>query len=203
MGHSSERKRVWGCVCLVTLPSHPFVPWNIGQHSQRVLRPSCVWRALGMKWLNHCFQKLKRINHSLQEFLEAETRQLPNGVYTTAEQRPNAYIPEAEATLPLPKPYGALAPFKPSEPGANIRHIRKPVIKPIEIWTCEPTQASEGDTSTRLLHIHSWKMSANSPKLQTNTVSTITQQTTTYTSFHSYSSIFLFHSISWLHFRNI
>ncbi|XP_068829469.1 coiled-coil domain-containing protein 146 [Capricornis sumatraensis] len=68
-----------------------------------------------------------------REFLGAETRQLPNGVYTTAEQRPNAYIPEAEATLPLPKPYGALAPFKPSEPGANIRHIRKPVIKPIEI----------------------------------------------------------------------
>lgn len=68
-----------------------------------------------------------------REFLEAENRQLPNGVYTTAEPRPNAYIPEAEATLPLPKPYGALAPFKPSEPGANMRHIRKPVIKPIEI----------------------------------------------------------------------
>ncbi|XP_055276675.1 coiled-coil domain-containing protein 146 isoform X6 [Moschus berezovskii] len=73
------------------------------------------------------------ITEKSREFLEAETRQLPNGVYTTAEQRPNAYIPEAEATLPLPKPYGALAPFKPSEPGANIRHIRKPVIKPIEI----------------------------------------------------------------------
>ncbi|XP_045350517.1 coiled-coil domain-containing protein 146 isoform X1 [Leopardus geoffroyi] len=68
-----------------------------------------------------------------QEFLAADIRQLPNGVYTTAEPRPNAYIPEAEAALPLPKPYGALAPFKPSEPGANMRHIRKPVIKPIEI----------------------------------------------------------------------
>ncbi|XP_027629153.1 coiled-coil domain-containing protein 146 [Tupaia chinensis] len=68
-----------------------------------------------------------------REFLEADNRQLPNGVYTTAEQRPNAYIPEAEAALPLPKPYGALAPFKPSEPGANMRHIRKPVIKSIEI----------------------------------------------------------------------
>ncbi|XP_066094546.1 coiled-coil domain-containing protein 146 isoform X1 [Saccopteryx bilineata] len=68
-----------------------------------------------------------------QEFMELDHRLLPNGVYTTAEQRPNAYIPEAEATLPLPKPYGALAPFKPSEPGANMRHIRKPVIKPIEI----------------------------------------------------------------------
>ncbi|XP_029783741.1 coiled-coil domain-containing protein 146 [Suricata suricatta] len=66
-------------------------------------------------------------------FSVADTRQLPNGVYTTAEPRPNAYIPEAEGVLPLPKPYGALAPFKPSEPGANMRHIRKPVIKPIEI----------------------------------------------------------------------
>ncbi|XP_066210546.1 coiled-coil domain-containing protein 146 isoform X3 [Saccopteryx leptura] len=68
-----------------------------------------------------------------QELMELDHRLLPNGVYTTAEQRPNAYIPEAEGTLPLPKPYGALAPFKPSEPGANMRHIRKPVIKPIEI----------------------------------------------------------------------
>ncbi|XP_003407232.2 coiled-coil domain-containing protein 146 [Loxodonta africana] len=68
-----------------------------------------------------------------REFSEADSHQLPSGVYTTAEQRPNAYIPEADATLPLPKPYGALAPFKPSEPGANMRHIRKPVIKPIEI----------------------------------------------------------------------
>uniref|UniRef100_A0A7N5K8Q1 Coiled-coil domain containing 146 n=1 Tax=Ailuropoda melanoleuca TaxID=9646 RepID=A0A7N5K8Q1_AILME len=73
------------------------------------------------------------ITEKSREFLVADNRQLPNGVYTTAEPRPNAYIPEAEATLPLPKPYGALAPFKPSEPGANMRHIRKPVIKPIEI----------------------------------------------------------------------
>ncbi|XP_041523857.1 coiled-coil domain-containing protein 146-like [Microtus oregoni] len=68
-----------------------------------------------------------------QEYMETDYRQLPNGVYTTAEQRPNAYIPEVETALPLPKPYGALAPFKPSETGANRRHIRKPVVKPIEI----------------------------------------------------------------------
>uniref|UniRef100_G1PE07 Coiled-coil domain containing 146 n=1 Tax=Myotis lucifugus TaxID=59463 RepID=G1PE07_MYOLU len=67
-----------------------------------------------------------------QQFLDQQ-RQLPNGVLTTAELRPTAYIPDAEATLPLPKPYGALAPFKPSEPGSNMRHIKKPVIKPIEI----------------------------------------------------------------------
>ncbi|VTJ81263.1 Hypothetical predicted protein [Marmota monax] len=68
-----------------------------------------------------------------RELQERDNQLLPNGVYTSAEQRPNAYIPEADATLPVPKPYGALAPFKPSEPGANMRHIRKPVIKPIEI----------------------------------------------------------------------
>ncbi|KAM4678210.1 coiled-coil domain-containing protein 146 isoform 2-T2 [Discoglossus pictus] len=64
---------------------------------------------------------------------EDEQRLLPNGVYTTAEQRPNAYIPENELALPLPRPYGGLAPFKPSESGSNLRHIRKPTIKPIEI----------------------------------------------------------------------
>lgn len=64
---------------------------------------------------------------------EEEQHILPNGIYTTAEQRPNAYIPEDENVLPLPRPYGALAPFKPSEPCSNMRHIRKPMIKPIEI----------------------------------------------------------------------
>ncbi|XP_049617191.1 coiled-coil domain-containing protein 146 [Syngnathus scovelli] len=58
-----------------------------------------------------------------------EWKRLPNGQYTTAESRPDAYIPHADA-LPLPKPYGAQAPFKPSQPGANMRHIRKP--KPLE-----------------------------------------------------------------------
>lgn len=63
---------------------------------------------------------------------EDEWNQLPNGVYTTAELRPNAYIP-TDDPLPVPKHYGVLAPFKPSEPGVNIRHIRKPKSKPIEI----------------------------------------------------------------------
>ncbi|CAL8318559.1 unnamed protein product [Lota lota] len=62
---------------------------------------------------------------------EEERSQLPNGVYTTAEPRPNAYIP-GQGPLQLPRPYGALAPFKPAEPGANIRHIRKPRLKPME-----------------------------------------------------------------------
>ncbi|KAA8580115.1 hypothetical protein FQN60_005650, partial [Etheostoma spectabile] len=63
---------------------------------------------------------------------EEEWNQLPNGEYTSAETRPNAYIPQTDS-LPLPKPYGAQAPFKPSQPGANMRHIRKPTLKPLEI----------------------------------------------------------------------
>jgi len=64
---------------------------------------------------------------------EEEHYQLPGGVYTTAEPRPNAYIPDDDSELPIPRPYGSLAPFKPTEPGSTMRHIRKPVIKPIEI----------------------------------------------------------------------
>ncbi|XP_071659556.1 coiled-coil domain-containing protein 146 [Patagioenas fasciata] len=64
---------------------------------------------------------------------EEEQAAGPGCVHTTAEQRPTAYIPDDEYSLPLPRPYGARAPFKPSEPGANMRHFRKPVEKPIEI----------------------------------------------------------------------
>ncbi|XP_010138084.1 PREDICTED: coiled-coil domain-containing protein 146, partial [Buceros rhinoceros silvestris] len=64
---------------------------------------------------------------------EEEQAAVPGRVHTTAEQRPNAYIPDDEYSLPVPRPYGALAPFKPSEPGSNMRHFRKPTVKPIEI----------------------------------------------------------------------
>ncbi|GMI18091.1 hypothetical protein TrLO_g1215 [Triparma laevis f. longispina] len=49
---------------------------------------------------------------------------------TTAEPRPNAYIPDE---VGIPKPYGALAPFKPAEVGSSMRHIRKPKEAQIEI----------------------------------------------------------------------
>ncbi|NXI38080.1 CC146 protein, partial [Galbula dea] len=64
---------------------------------------------------------------------EEEQAAAPDYVHTTAERRPTAYIPNDEFSLPLPRPYGALAPFKPSEPGSNMRHFRKPTVKPIEI----------------------------------------------------------------------
>ncbi|XP_025107838.1 coiled-coil domain-containing protein 146-like isoform X2 [Pomacea canaliculata] len=64
---------------------------------------------------------------------QEEQYKLSDNVYTTAEPRPNAYIPDDDIELPIPRPYGANAPFKPSEPGSTMRHIRKPVPKPIEI----------------------------------------------------------------------
>ncbi|KAG3118844.1 hypothetical protein PI124_g2623 [Phytophthora idaei] len=50
--------------------------------------------------------------------------------YTTAEARPNAYIPE---DLGIPKPYGQQAPFKPTQQGTTMRHIRMPQKRDIEI----------------------------------------------------------------------
>ncbi len=52
---------------------------------------------------------------------------------TTAELRPNAYIPTDTEDLPLPRPYGKCAPFKPTLPGGAMRHIRKPEPSPIDI----------------------------------------------------------------------
>ena len=51
-------------------------------------------------------------------------------VRTTAEPRPNAYIPD---DIGIPKPYGALQPFKPTEQGTSMRHIRKPQPREIEL----------------------------------------------------------------------
>lgn len=50
--------------------------------------------------------------------------------HTAAEPRPNAYIPE---DLGIPKPYGAFSPFKPSQQGTTMRHVRKPNPKEIVI----------------------------------------------------------------------
>lgn len=51
---------------------------------------------------------------------------------TTAEPRPTAYVPD-NTIMPIPRPYGNHAPFKPSELGATMRHIRQPIPKVIEL----------------------------------------------------------------------
>jgi hypothetical protein len=58
-----------------------------------------------------------------------------NNMRTMAEPRPNAYIPSSTGMgdLPIPKPYGAHAPFKPKDVGSQIRHYRKPTLRPVEL----------------------------------------------------------------------
>lgn len=94
-----------------------------------------------------------------RQYLELQRHILPNGGgITTAEPRPNAYLVSDvnfsgqgteigsgvsnsshsnytanQRNLPVPKPYGNMAPFKPQQPGATMRHIKKPKAKPLEI----------------------------------------------------------------------
>lgn len=55
---------------------------------------------------------------------------MENMIKTAAEPRPTAYIPDQQG---IPKPYGQSAPFKPTVAGSTMRHIKQPVIKPVEI----------------------------------------------------------------------
>jgi len=57
---------------------------------------------------------------------EAQASWKANIIRTTAEPRPNAYIPDVAHGLGIPKPYSGLAPFKPSEVGSTMRHYRAP-----------------------------------------------------------------------------
>mmetsp|Transcript_22973 Transcript_22973/g.63455 ORF Transcript_22973/g.63455 Transcript_22973/m.63455 type:complete len:940 (-) Transcript_22973:763-3582(-) len=69
----------------------------------------------------------------LAEQRMAEAKALESKVFetsSTAEPRPNAYIPEE---IGIPKPFGVFTPFKPSDPGSTMRHIRKPQPKEIVI----------------------------------------------------------------------
>ena len=85
-------------------------------------------------YFQHCIVRAKALKFqtvSVHHQAAVQEEALPDGTVSTAEPRPSAYIPSDE--LPIPRPYGGHAPFKPSEPGTNMRHIRKPVPKPIEI----------------------------------------------------------------------
>ncbi|KAL3315685.1 hypothetical protein Ciccas_005682 [Cichlidogyrus casuarinus] len=87
------------------------------------------------KMLKEYEEKLK------MEELKVQMMQTADGVYTTAAPRPNAYVPQEISIEPMDtdqlttvaKPYSKFAPFKPAGPSANMRHMRKPKLKPIEI----------------------------------------------------------------------
>lgn len=97
------------------------------------LPPTTEAEAEWQRMIREDENKSARLLQKKQIDEESEQYTVPGGVTTTAEPRPNAYIPDDLSELPVPRPYGALAPFKPTEPGACMRHIRKPVVKPIEI----------------------------------------------------------------------
>nr|XP_047126143.1 coiled-coil domain-containing protein 146 isoform X4 [Hydra vulgaris] len=86
-------------------------------------------------WLRYLKDEERQLKAQAKKKADEHLQQnmLPGVVITTAEPRPNAYIPDDSSSLPLPKPYGSNAPFKPTELGSNMRHIRKPLVKPIEI----------------------------------------------------------------------
>ena len=66
-----------------------------------------------------------------QEALAAQEQGPHLVTRTTADPRPNAYIPTDG--LGLPRPYGKFAQFKPQEAGSTMRHIRKPKPREIEL----------------------------------------------------------------------
>ena len=73
--------------------------------------------------------RVKEALVSLQRTKE-ESELIEGVVRSTAEVRPNAYI---QQELGLPKPYGGLAPFKPSVLGAQMRHFRTPQPKEVQL----------------------------------------------------------------------
>ncbi|XP_076468743.1 coiled-coil domain-containing protein 146-like [Babylonia areolata] len=88
------------------------------------------------EWERMLRDERRRLEDKEEKRLEEEEEEqykLAGGVYTSADPRPNAYIPDDDSELPIPRPYGSHAPFKPTEAGSTMRHIRKPVPKPIEI----------------------------------------------------------------------
>ena len=75
-------------------------------------------------------QRLREVLTSVKRSREEE-EMLDRTLRSTAELRPNAYIQHDQ--LGLPKPYGGLAPFKPSVLGAQMRHFRIPQQREIQL----------------------------------------------------------------------
>jgi hypothetical protein len=75
-----------------------------------------------------CLRNLSFLN--LFFFFFRRDTAVVEGPKSSADTRPNAYIPEG---IGLPKPYGEFPPFKPAEPGAIMRFFRNPEIPEIEL----------------------------------------------------------------------
>ncbi|DBA00511.1 TPA: hypothetical protein N0F65_006415 [Lagenidium giganteum] len=105
------------------------------KHDSLIDYEECVKRYdAGQTPNEYCEHQLARLQ--MQRMREDDVRMqkaqnFPSQLtYTTAEPRPNAYIPES---LGIPKPYGSQAPFKPTQQGSTMRHTRPPQRRDIEI----------------------------------------------------------------------
>ena len=77
------------------------------------------------------WQRMEREKGVVEELRAAKMAELEGPQSrSTAEARPNAYLGE---DMGIPKPYGTYAPFKPTDAGATMRHIRKPEVREILI----------------------------------------------------------------------
>ena len=81
-------------------------------------------------WNRNERKRLMNIEVAMRREEELQMALPTNATKTAAEPRPTAYLPD---DIPIPKPYGNSAPFKPLEPGANLKRMRQPVPKEIEI----------------------------------------------------------------------
>lgn len=102
--------------------------------NERLEQGEVPLEGLEEEWARMEYRRMKhdeeRTHHEQQAKQPISTTSTVHVTRTTAEPRPNAYIPDE---IGIPKPYGALAPFKPMEAGSSMRHIKKPVPQEIQI----------------------------------------------------------------------
>lgn len=106
---------------------------NIEEMRWKLDHGECPSEEANKDWHRTERRRLQAMEAQMQQEEKLATRNpASNGliVKTTAEPRPTAYIPDE---LGIPKPYGQLAPFKPSDQGTTMRHIRLPNPKAVEI----------------------------------------------------------------------
>lgn len=104
---------------------------HCAQQLEQGLPPS---EQIQREWEQKQILEQKRLSEmiSLQERMSEEYNLPPTVTRTTAFKRPTSYIPNDE--FGIPKPYsGTFQPFMFSEPGANMRHYRKPEVKDIVV----------------------------------------------------------------------
>jgi len=93
------------------------------KHSAKIALEESKWRVMRNEPpTEDAINKLRRQGRRHCDVQDSSTNQ----VRTTAEPRPNAYIPDVAHGLGVPKPYSSLAPFRPSAVGASMRHYRLP-----------------------------------------------------------------------------